>query len=224
MPMTDSFPHPDPPVPVRPERSEAESKDALIPPVPVVRRFPKPTTTTVLGLFMWISSIAVAPTPASAQHHHHHHESPYAHTQSNDVPTLTPDEVRELRNGEGMGLARPAELNRFPGPKHLLELASELDLDPAQIRRIEAIHEKMRAQAIAKGDDVLMAERRLANLFASVAVGEQPSVADVKRIAQHLGIMRGQLQAIHLLAHVESARELTSGQIEEYDRLRGYRR
>ncbi len=226
MPMTDSFPHPDPPVPVRPERSEAESKDAPIPPVPVVQRFPKTTTTTVLGLFMWISSIAVAPTPASAQHHHHqaHQASPYAHTQSNDVPTLTPDEVRELRNGEGMGLARPAELNRFPGPKHLLELASELDLDPAQIRRIEAIHEKMRAQAITKGDDVLMAERRLANLFASVAVGEQPSVADVKRIAQHLGIMRGQLQAIHLLAHMESARELTAEQIEEYDRLRGYRR
>ena len=140
------------------------------------------------------------------------------------MPTLTPDEVRELRNGEGMGLARPAELNRFPGPKHLLELASELDLDPAQIGRIEAIHEKMRAQAIAKGDDVLMGERRLANLFASVAVGEQPSVADVKRIAEHLGIMRGHLQAIHLLAHMESARELTSGQIEEYDRLRGYRR
>ena len=223
MSMTGSFLHPDLPVPVRPERSEAESKDALIPPVPVVQRFPKTTTTTVLGLLVWISSIAVAPIPASAQHHHHQ-ASPYAHTRSNDVPTLTPDEVRELRNGEGMGLARPAELNRFPGPKHLLELASELDLDPAQIRRIEAIHEKMRAQAIAKGDDILMAERRLANLFASAAVGEQPSVADVKRITEHLGIMRGQLQAIHLLAHVESARELTAEQIEEYDRLRGYRR
>lgn len=178
------------------------------------------TTTTVLGLFLWIGSIAAA--PASAQHHHHQ-ASPYAHTRSSDVPTLTPDEVRRLRNGEGMGLARPAELNRFPGPKHLLELASELDLHPAQVRRIEAIHEKMRAQAIAKGEDILMAERRLANLFASAAVGERPSVADVKRIAEHLGVMRGQLQAIHLLAHMESARELTVEQIEEYDRLRGYR-
>ncbi len=178
------------------------------------------TTTTVLGLFLWISSIAAA--PASAQHHHHQ-ASPYAHTRSSDVPTLTPEEVTRLRNGEGMGLARPAELNRFPGPKHLLELASELDLHSAQVRRIEAIHEKMRAQAIAKGEDILMAERRLANLFASAAVGERPSVADVKRIAEHLGVMRGQLQAIHLLAHMESARELTAEQIEEYDRLRGYR-
>ena len=207
---------------VRPERSEAESKDALLPPVPLVRRFPKTTTTTVLGLFLWISSIAAAPAPASAQHHHHQ-ASPYAHTRSSDVPTLTPDEVRELRNGEGMGLARPAELNRFPGPKHLLELASELDLHPAQVRRIEAIHEKMRAHAVAKGEEILMAERRLANLFASAAVGERPSVADVKRIAEHLGVMRGQLQAIHLLAHMESARELTVEQSEEYDRLRGYR-
>ena len=35
--------------------------------------------------------------------------------------------------------------------------------------------------------------------------------------------MRGQLQAIHLVAHVEAARELTVEQIAGYDRLRGYR-
>ena len=42
-------------------------------------------------------------------------------------------------------------------------------------------------------------------------------------MTEHLGIMRGQLQAIHLLAHIESTGELTVEQIERYDRLRGYR-
>ena len=45
----------------------------------------------------------------------------------------------------------------------------------------------------------------------------------MNRITEHLGVMRGKLQAIHLLAHIESARELTADQIESYDRLRGYR-
>ena len=174
---------------------------------------------TLAGMFRslgWISVFAFASTSALAQHTHT--ASPYAHAQSAEVSNLTPDEVRELRNGEGMGLARAAELNHFPGPKHLLDLWSELDLNHAQIDRIQAIHKNMRTQAIAKGEDILKAEIHLANLFAS----GQPTAAEVKRVTEHLGIMRGQLQAIHLLAHIESTRELTGEQIQGYDRLRGY--
>ena len=43
-------------------------------------------------------------------------------------------------------------------------------------------------------------------------------------MTEHLGLMRGQLRAIHLLAHVEAAEVLTVEQIEGYDRLRGYLR
>lgn len=175
------------------------------------------TLAAMSGLFGAIGVFAIASTSAPAQHAHK--ASPYAHARSAEVSSLTPDEVRELRNGEGMGLARAAELNRFPGPRHLLDLRSELDLDHAQIGRIEAIHEKMRTRAIAKGEDILEAELHLANLFAS----GRPAAADVRRITGHLGIMRGELQAIHLIAHIESTRELRSGQIEDYDRLRGYR-
>lgn len=175
------------------------------------------TLATMFRSFGWISVFAIASTSVLAQHTHT--ASPYAHAQSTEVSNLTPDEVRELRNGEGMGLARAAELNHFPGPRHLLDLRSELDLNHAQIDRIEAIHKNMRTDAIAKGEDILQAEIHLANLFAS----GQPTAAEVKRVTGHLGIMRGQLQAIHLLAHIESTRELTSEQIEGYDRLRGYR-
>ena len=172
---------------------------------------------TMIAMFGWISLFAVASTSAPAQHTHT--TSPYAHTQSSEVATLTPEEVRELRNGEGMGLARPAELNQFPGPKHLLELVADLDLNQAQIDRIKAIRKKMKMRAIAKGEEILETERHLANLFAS----GHPSVEEMTRMTEHLGIMRGQLQAIHLLAHIESARELAANQIENYDRLRGYR-
>lgn len=175
---------------------------------------------TAAGLFhslAWIGVLAVICAPAFAQHAHG--TSPYAHAQSAEIPSLSPEEVRELRDGDGMGLARAAELNHFPGPKHLLDLAPKLGLGDARIGRIRAIHDRMKARAITKGEAILEAEKHLAGLFAS----GQPSEAALSRITEHLGLMRGELQAIHLLAHIEATRELTAEQVEEYDRLRGYR-
>ena len=144
---------------------------------------------TAVILFGVFSLLAVVPTTTLAQHTHA--TSPYAHTQSAEYATLTPDEVHELRKGEGMGLARAAELNSFPGPRHLLDLKAKLDLKPGQVARIEKIHATMKTQAIAKGEEILQAERHLANLFAS----GRPSATEVTRITEHLGIIRGQLQA-----------------------------
>lgn len=159
---------------------------------------------------------AIASAAALAQHAHD--MSPYAHTQSAEIPSLTAEEVRTLRSGDGMGLARAAELNHFPGPRHLLELASQLGLSTAQIRRVEEIHKTMKARAVVKGEQILRAELHLSNLFSA----GKPSMEETRRITGHLGTMRGQLQAIHLLAHIEAARELKADQIRTYDRLRGY--
>ena len=167
-------------------------------------------------LFGCAGLFAIASTAALAQHDHP--TSPYAHGRSSEISSLTTAEVHALRNGEGMGLARAAELNHFPGPKHLLELAPELNLDHAQVERIEAIRERMKRRAVAKGKEILEAERHLASMFDS----GQPSVSGVKRVTEHLGIMRGELQAIHLLAHVETTGVLSDEQIEGYDRIRGY--
>ena len=175
-------------------------------------------TAVVVESLVLTGVLAVASASAPAQHAHG--TSPYAHGRSAEVPSLSPEEVRELRNGEGMGLARAAELNHFPGPKHLLELAPELGLGDAQLRRIEEIHGSMKTRAIAKGEAILQAERHLSDLFAS----GQPSAETLRRMTEHLGLMRGQLRAIHLLAHLEAADVLTVEQIEGYDRLRGYAR
>lgn len=173
-------------------------------------------TAAVLQVLAWTSAFALAPVPAGAQHAHT--ASHYAHARSAEVPSLSPDEVRELREGEGMGLARAAELNHFPGPKHLLDLAPDLGLGTAQVERIQAIFDKMKADAVVKGEAILTAELHLSDLFAS---GDPPT-GMVRRMTGHIGTLRGDLQAVHLLAHIEAARELTAEQIEAYDRLRGY--
>ena len=51
--------------------------------------------------------------------------SPYREQTSTEIRGLTEQEISELREGRGMGLARAAELNGYPGPRHLLDAVRE---------------------------------------------------------------------------------------------------
>ena len=73
---------------------------------------------------------------------------------------------RALRQGRGMGMARAAETNGYPGPKHVLELAEELALNDEQIARTNEIHNRVREQAPEMGRQIIEAEQRLEALFA----------------------------------------------------------
>jgi hypothetical protein len=59
--------------------------------------------------------------PAAAQHQHGN--APYAGLQQRPVKALSEQQVADLRAGRGMGLALAAELNGYPGPLHVIELA-----------------------------------------------------------------------------------------------------
>jgi len=72
-----------------------------------------------------------------------------------------------------MGLAKAAELNGYPGPAHVLELAAQLDLTPAQKIKTEVLFKKMQARAIPLGKELVEEERALDRLFASRAVNSE---------------------------------------------------
>ena len=65
-----------------------------------------------------------------------------------------------------MGIALPAELNGYPGPRHVLELADELDL-PRISGANRAAFEDMRRKAIDLGEQIVELEAALDELFAS---------------------------------------------------------
>jgi hypothetical protein len=60
--------------------------------------------------------------------------SPYAGEEQRVIKSLSPEEIESLKAGAGMGFAKLAELNGFPGPKHVLELAGRLELSPTQLK------------------------------------------------------------------------------------------
>jgi hypothetical protein len=144
--------------------------------------------------------------------------SPYVGFDTRDVKTLSPERIEGLRRGAGLGYALAAELNGLPGPMHVLELQKPLELSPDQLRRTQALFERMRKEAIAAGEALIAAEAHLDRMF---VLGH----ASAERIAAQTQVAAAQearLRAIHLTAHLEQAAILTPDQIASYVRLRGY--
>jgi Spy/CpxP family protein refolding chaperone len=154
------------------------------------------------------------PTAARAQ------ESPYAGWEEREIKALSPEQIASLRTGEGMAFAfaLAAELNGWPGPKHVLELADSLTLTPDQRSRIEAIRADMKERAVALGETVVTAEAELDHLFASRSITEASLAEKTAEIAR----LQGELRAVHLAAHLATTAVLTPHQIARYDALRGY--
>ena len=96
---------------------------------------------------LFVAAIAL-PLSAAAQHNH---PQPYAGLDSRPLQALSPEQLADLRAGRGMGLALPAELNGYPGPTHVLELAGPLGLTPEQRARTESLVAAMKAEAIPLG-------------------------------------------------------------------------
>jgi uncharacterized protein (DUF305 family) len=144
--------------------------------------------------------------------------SPYVAQLASSVRGLSPQEVDDLLAGRGMGFARMAELNHHPGPRHLLDLQTQLQLSPEQVAAIEEIFTQMQAQAQALGAQIVAQEQQLSAAFASGALDEATLEAQVMALAD----LYGQLRLVHLRAHLQVTPLLSAEQIAAYDELRGY--
>jgi Spy/CpxP family protein refolding chaperone len=144
--------------------------------------------------------------------------SPYAGEEGREIKALSAADVDAYLTGQGMGFAKAAELNGYAGPKHVLELASELDLTAEQRTRTQALFASMQTKAIALGRQLVDEERKLDRLFASTGITQDSLQQSVARI----GELQADVRAAHLEAHLEQAKILTSEQRAHYLRLRGY--
>ena len=145
--------------------------------------------------------------------------SPYAGQQQRDIKALSAKEVDDYRQGRGMGYAKAAELNRYPGPSHVLELSSPLVLTSAQRQQTQAIYDRMHNAAVLLGRQIVDREASLDTLFA----GRKADSDQVERLTREIATLQAQLRFVHLRAHLEMVAVLMPAQIDTYQRLRGYR-
>ena len=144
--------------------------------------------------------------------------SPYAGQESRPIKALSPSEQADLLAGKGMGLAKAAELNGYPGPAHVLDLASELALSSEQIAATRTLFASMEGRAKDLGRQLVAAEQALDDLFSS----KQVTATELERSLARIGDIQAKVRATHLSAHLEQARILSAEQNASYARLRGY--
>ncbi len=143
---------------------------------------------------------------------------PYAGMQNRGLKALSQQQVEDLRAGRGMGLALAAELNSYPGPRHVLELARALDLSEAQGVRTRALFEDMQKAAVLIGEALLAKEEELDLAFAAGRIDD----AGLRRVVADISQLQGELRYTHLKYHLAMRALLSSDQIAAYNTLRGY--
>ena len=143
---------------------------------------------------------------------------PYAGQQFRTIKALSDEDIAALLQGEGMGMAKAAELNGYPGPKHVLTLAGELKLTASQRQEIQVVFDRMNAAAKPLGTELVERERALDQQFAKREITQDRLAAETGAI----GELQGRLRSVHLAAHLETRALLSPDQIALYEQLRGY--
>jgi Spy/CpxP family protein refolding chaperone len=159
-----------------------------------------------------IATVSIlAATAATAQ-------TPYAGMQARPIKALSEQQVADLGAGRGMGLALAAELNGYPGPSHVLELADRLELSADQRARIKALFDSMKAEALPLGAKLIEQEADLDRQFATRTVTPESLKASTAAAA----ITQGALRETHLKYHLATVDVLSPRQMQRYAELRGY--
>lgn len=144
--------------------------------------------------------------------------SSYVGQEQREIKALSAEEVQNYLAGKGAGLAKAAELNHYPGPAHVLELADALQLTEQQKTRTQTIFAAMQKRAMRHGKALVEKERELDRQFAVGAITPEMLNSTLRRIAA----LHAEVRRSHLQAHLEQRAILTQAQIAKYDELRGY--
>lgn len=145
-------------------------------------------------------------------------KQPYAGQHLRPIKALSMKEISDYKKGAGLGLAKAAELNHYPGHIHLLEFADQLNLSQKQKTSIERFYRQMKTKAVSLGLKIVALEAELDALFATQKINNINLTKLVETIARY----KGQLRTVHLSAHLQTRPLLSPQQLAHYDRLRGY--
>ena len=146
-----------------------------------------------------------------------HAQTPYAGMQTRPK-ALSDQQMADLRAGRGMGLALAAELNGYPGPLHVLELADKLELSAEQRSSVQLLFDSMKAEAMPLGSRLIEQEADLDRQFANRTVTPESLKTSIAAVAA----TQGSLRETHLKYHLSTGAILSPSQMLRYAELRGY--
>ena len=164
----------------------------------------KAVSITIVGVLVFVTNVNAEPQ--------------YKGQQQRDIKAFSQSDIDGYLTGKGMGLAKAAELNHYPGPSHVLDLAKKLNLTNAQINKTQHLFNKMQSKAVELGKQIVEKEQELDQLFADGSIDE----GVLEKMLQEIGVLQAKLRYVHLSAHLEQKQILTRHQVMLYDKARGY--
>ena len=159
-----------------------------------------------------IALVVIAPAAWPQTH------QPYAGMQARPVKALSDQQIADLKAGRGMGLALAAELNGYPGPMHVLELASPLGLSDDRRAKVAGLFDAMKREAVPLGERLIAAETALDRQFADRTI----TASSLGEATRDIASLQGELRLAHLKYHLATLELLTPEQAARYSTLRGY--
>jgi Spy/CpxP family protein refolding chaperone len=167
---------------------------------------------------LFVAVAAIALIGMSALYFSQKQHLPYVGLQHRTLKSLSEQDIASLREGKGMGYALSAELNGYPGPRHVLDIAKNLSLTDTQMTKTRSLFQRMKAEAIMIGEQRISAEKALDEAFSRHELAE----ARLYELTLQSSRIDGQLRATHLKYHLTMMDILTPDQVQIYQTLRGY--
>jgi hypothetical protein len=115
-------------------------------------------------------------------------------------------------------MAKLAELNGYLGPRHVLDMASELQLTDKQRMEIELIYQNMSNKAKSIGAAIIAIEHDMDRAFANKTITEE----NLELMLYKSADLYGELRFVHLSTHLDTMQMLTIAQVQMYNKIRGY--
>ena len=170
-----------------------------------------------------ILTLSLLPLTAVAQDANHdcpHMMNSAQHMTHETTPRsgLSDEQRAQYLNGEGMGFARPAELNHYPGPRHVLDNADKLQLSSDQLGKTQELFQEVHTKAQALGKQIVAKEDELDSLFRD----QRADVEKITNLTSEIARLQGELRALHLSMHIRERALLSPDQVAKYDSLRNY--
>lgn len=144
--------------------------------------------------------------------------SAYVSLLDTEIRGLDQETIEGYLTGKGLGQALPAELNGYPGPRHTIDMAEEMELTEEQLAQVQSLFDDMLSKAISLGEQYLLAVAELEMGFRNGLVSEEYLQTQLEKIAA----IEAQLRYVHLSTHLVTIEILTQDQIAQYGLMRGY--
>ena len=153
------------------------------------------------------SAVKATPTPSA-----------YVSLLDSEIRGLEQDTIEGYLTGKGLGQALPAELNGYPGPRHTIDMAEELELTEEQLAQVQALFDDMQSAVIPLGEKYLESVAELELAFREGTITDEYLQSQLENIT---GI-EAQMRYVHLSTHLATIDILNHDQIMEYNMMRGY--